>query len=265
MLASASGICPSQSALNSVRISAQLSQLLSVSISAQLSSLFSVSISAQLSLNQRSTQSAIFSLNQRSTQSESAGESASLRVWTVAGQMHAPAGPARRPPTVWSWPAPAVRCPRSAASDRRRGPRRRVAREYSRRAASGPGATGNSGADAGAPGLPASVARGSDVSGGLAQPPLKPTLACSASGRLGRARAGLPQPPLRVSQTRTGGSKTRSFMFELGLGDVIGGFAQHWQAPPRQEPLPMAGSLRLWQEPLPMAALGEVQGIEVAS
>ena len=54
-------------------------------------------------------------------------------------------------------------------------------------------------------------------------------------------------------------------MFELGLGDVIGGFAQQWQPPPRKEPLPMAGSLRLWQEPLPMAALGEVQGIEVAS
>ena len=41
-----------------------------------------------------------------------------------------------------SRPAPAARGPRSAAPDRR-GPRRRVAREYSRRAASGPGATGN--------------------------------------------------------------------------------------------------------------------------
>ena len=77
MLASASGICPSQSALNSVRISAPLSQLFSVSISAQLSpnqrstqsELALHAISAQLSPNQRSTQSATFSLNQRSTQS----------------------------------------------------------------------------------------------------------------------------------------------------------------------------------------------------
>jgi hypothetical protein len=53
-----------------------------------------------------------------------------------------------------SRPAPAARGPRSAAAGRRRGPRRRVAREYSRRAASGPGATGNSGADAGGHAVP---------------------------------------------------------------------------------------------------------------
>ncbi len=69
----------------------------------------------------------------------------------------------------------------------------------------------------------------------------------------------------RLSESAKLGQGARRAPFELGLGDGIGGFAQHWQAPPRQEPLPMAGSLRLWQEPLPMAALGEVQGIEVAS
>jgi hypothetical protein len=54
-------------------------------------------------------------------------------------------------------------------------------------------------------------------------------------------------------------------MFELGLGDVIGGFAQHWQPPPRKEPLPMAASAYGKSHCLHMAALGEVQGIEVAS
>jgi hypothetical protein len=54
------------------------------------------------------------------------GVSLSLPVWTVAGQMRAPPGPAGGARPGESRTAPAQRGPRSAAADRRRGPRRRV-------------------------------------------------------------------------------------------------------------------------------------------